>query len=105
MRQGRTIEQEALLILQAALGTRPRWEKVSPREDVGCELTREALDQLASDGFAPLRAALIPLVEHYSAWIEQQQPLPGSTATSRAPTSTHRHTRLVTSTIWVSVSP
>ena len=52
-------------------------EKVSPREDVGCELAMEALDKLATDGFAPLRAALMPLVDRYLAWIEEQAAVAG----------------------------
>jgi hypothetical protein len=47
-------------------------EKVAPREDVGCELAMEALDRLAGDGFIPLRDALMPLVDRYTSWIEEQ---------------------------------
>ena len=47
-------------------------EKVAPREDVGCELAMEALDRLADDGFIPLRDALMPLVDRYTSWIEEQ---------------------------------
>ena len=52
-------------------------EKVSPRDDVGCELAMEALDSLATEGFAPLRAALMPLVDRYSTWIEAQAAVAG----------------------------
>ncbi|MFZ0408292.1 MAG: DISARM system helicase DrmA [Cyanobium sp.] len=52
-------------------------EKVSPREDVGCELGMEALDRLASEGFPAIRQALMPLVERYSTWIEQQAAVAG----------------------------
>ena len=47
-------------------------EKVVPRPDVGCELFMEELDRLASEGFEPIRAALMPLVERYEAWIKTQ---------------------------------
>jgi hypothetical protein len=40
-------------------------EKVVPRADVGCELAMEELDRLASEGFAAIRGALMPLVERY----------------------------------------
>lgn len=52
-------------------------EKVSPREDVGCELGMEALDRLASEGFPAIRDALRPLVERYSDWIEDQARVEG----------------------------
>ena len=47
-------------------------EKVVPRPDVGCELFMEELDRLASEGFEPIREALMPLVERYEAWIKTQ---------------------------------
>ena len=37
-------------------------EKVSAREDVGCELGMEELDRLASEGYPAVREALMPLV-------------------------------------------
>ncbi|MFO8237521.1 MAG: DISARM system helicase DrmA [Prochlorococcaceae cyanobacterium] len=52
-------------------------EKVSPRDDVGCELRMEELDQLASDGFAAVRDALMPLVDLYRAWIDEQAKVSG----------------------------
>ena len=47
-------------------------EKVAPREDVGCVLAMEELDRLASEGFAAVREALMPLVDRYVAWIDEQ---------------------------------
>jgi hypothetical protein len=58
-------------------------EKVSPREDVGCELRMEELDRLASEGFATVRQALMPLVERYEAWIQEQASLEGLPPTQR----------------------
>jgi hypothetical protein len=59
-------------------------EKVAPREDVGCELGMEALDRLATEGFPAIRAALMPLVEHYSAWIHEQARVSGLNANQQA---------------------
>ncbi len=58
-------------------------EKVSPREDVGCELRMEELDRLASEGFPAVRGALMPLVERYEAWIQEQASLEGLHPTQR----------------------
>jgi hypothetical protein len=58
-------------------------EKVSPREDVGCELGMEALDRLASEGFPAIRGALMPLVERYETWIQDQAGLKGLQATQQ----------------------
>jgi hypothetical protein len=55
-------------------------EKVSPREDVGCELRMEELDRRAGEGFAAVRGALMPLVERYEAWIQEQAGQPGGSA-------------------------
>ena len=52
-------------------------EKVVPRADVGCELAMEELDRLATQGFAAIRGALMPLVERYDAWIEEQAAVAG----------------------------
>ena len=59
-------------------------EKVSPREDVGCDLGMEALDRLATEGFPAIRAALMPLVERYSAWINDQARVSGLNANQQA---------------------
>jgi hypothetical protein len=59
-------------------------EKVVPRADVGCELAMEELDRLASEGFAAIRAALMPLVERYEAWIEEQAAVAGLNAQQQA---------------------
>lgn len=55
-------------------------EKVVPRADVGCELAMEELDRLANQGFAAIRGALMPLVERYDAWIEEQAAVAGLNA-------------------------
>jgi hypothetical protein len=52
-------------------------EKVVPRADVGCELAMEELDRLATQGFAAIRSALMPLVERYQAWINEQATVAG----------------------------
>ncbi len=52
-------------------------EKVAPREDVGCELGMEALDKAATEGFSAVRQALIPLVERYESWIQEQAKVAG----------------------------
>lgn len=62
-------------------------EKVVPRADVGCELAMEVLDRLASEGFAAIRAALMPLVERYSGWIEEQAAVAGLNSQQRATAS------------------
>jgi hypothetical protein len=59
-------------------------EKVVPRSDVGCELAMEELDRLASQGFATIRAALMPLVDRYEGWIQQQAALSGLNAQQQA---------------------
>jgi hypothetical protein len=59
-------------------------EKVVPRSDVGCELAMEELDRLASQGFEPIRAALMPLVDRYQEWIEQQAAVAGLNAQQQA---------------------
>jgi hypothetical protein len=59
-------------------------EKVVPRADVGCELAMEELDRLASQGFEAIRAALMPLVDRYQEWIEQQAAVAGLNAQQQA---------------------
>ena len=59
-------------------------EKVVPRGDVGCELAMEELDRLASQGFAAIRGALMPLVERYKTWIEEQAAVAGLNAQQQA---------------------
>lgn len=59
-------------------------EKVVPRADVGCELAMEELDRLATQGFEAIRAALMPLVERYQEWIEQQASVAGLNAQQQA---------------------
>jgi hypothetical protein len=58
-------------------------EKVSAREDVGCELGMEELDRLASEGYPAVREALMPLVERYEGWIQEQAGLEGLQATQQ----------------------
>ena len=59
-------------------------EKVVPRGDVGCELAMEELDRLASQGFEAIRGALMPLVERYKTWIEEQAAVAGLNAQQQA---------------------
>ena len=59
-------------------------EKVVPRADVGCELAMEELDRLASQGFEAIRGALMPLVDRYGAWIEEQAAVAGLNAQQQA---------------------
>jgi tRNA(fMet)-specific endonuclease VapC len=58
-------------------------EKVSPRPDVGCELGMEELDRMASEGFPAIRGALMPLVELYETWIQEQAGLHGLQTTQQ----------------------
>ena len=51
--------------------------KVAPREDVGCELRLEALHKAAWQRFSAVRQALIPLVERYETWIQEQANVAG----------------------------
>jgi len=58
-------------------------EKVSAREDVGCELGMEELDRLASEGYPAVREALMLLGERYEGWIQEQAALEGLQATQQ----------------------